>query len=293
MRIRTVDLPTGISMAYAWAGPADAPVLGFVHGLGSNLHQFAGEIEHFRHRYRVLAPSLRGHGDSTNAAAPTDGDYAPAALARDVAALLDHLGVDALHYVGNSLGGLIGYELLRAQPGRLRTLATFGTTAELRSPRWLAWSTVASVRLLGVAGVARAVGASASRDRAVGAELERMYRQASKTALLRIPRHIASYDYTPVVRAAALPQLLIRAAADKGINASLASTLAALREARDGRVVPLEDAGHFANMEQPRRFAAILQDFLEDVDGRAMAPVPVPDTRPHDGPGARTTPHDR
>ena len=98
-----------------------------------------------------------------------------------------------------------------------------------------------------------------------------MYRQASRTALLRIPQHIANYDYTPTVRSATLPQLLIRSEVDKDINAALASTLAALDEAPDGRVVPLADAGHFANMEQPQRFAAILQDFLNDAEGRTTA----------------------
>ena len=73
------------------------------------------------------------------------------------------------------------------------------------------------------------------------------------------------------MRSATLPQLLIRSEVDKDINAALASTLTALDEAPDGRVVPLADAGHFANMEQPQRFAAILQDFLNDAEGRTTA----------------------
>jgi 3-oxoadipate enol-lactonase len=268
VRTRTADLPTGIAMEYALAGPADAPVLAFVHGLGSNLHQFVGQGERFGDRYRVLLPSLRGHGGTSDPASPRTDGYTPAALARDVAALLNHLQVETLHFVGNSLGGLVGYELLRADPSRLRSLTTFGTTAALSSSSWTYWMAVGTVRLLGVGGVARLVGASASKDRAVGAGLERLYRQASKAAMLQIPRHIARYDYTDTLRSTHRPLLLIQSAWDKGINDALASTLRALDEAPDARVVPLPDAGHFANMEQPERFDAILSDFLEDVEGR-------------------------
>ncbi len=272
VRTRSALLATGITMEYALDGPADAPVLAFVHGLGSNLQQFVGQAERFGDRYRVLLLSLRGHGGSGNATPPTADAYTPAALARDVAALLDHLEVETLHYVGNSLGGLVGYELLRADPSRLRSLTTFGTTAALRSGRWTYWLVVGTVRLLGVGGVARLVGASASKDKAVGAELERLYRQTSKLALLQIPQHIARYDYTDTLRSAQLPLLLVQGAQDKGINDALAATLAALDEAPDARVVPLADAGHFANMEQPERFDAVLNDFLNDVEGCRSQP---------------------
>ena len=271
IRSRTALLPTGITLEYVFDGPPDAPVLAFVHGLGSNLHQFAAQAEAFGDRYRVLLISLRGHGGTGNPATPTAAAYTPAALASDVAALLDHLHVDVLHYVGNSLGGLVGYELLRANPSRLRSLTTFGTTAELNSSRWTYGLAVGTVRLLGVGGVARLVGASASKDKTVGAELERLYRQASKVAMLQIPQHIARYDYTDTLRSARRPLLLIQGAQDKGINDALASTLAALDAAQDARVVPLAGAGHFANMEQPGRLNEILSAFLDDVDARSAA----------------------
>ncbi|MFN2322981.1 MAG: alpha/beta fold hydrolase [Trueperaceae bacterium] len=271
IRLQRALLPTGITLEYAFEGPADAPVLAFVHGLGSSLHQFVAQAESFGDRYRVLLLSLRGHGGSGNPTTPTADAYTPAALAQDVAALLDHLRVEALHYVGNSLGGLVGYELLRVDPARVRSLTTFGTTAELASSRWTYWLAVGTVRLLGVNGVARLVGASAAKDEAVGAEIKRLYRQASKVALLQIPQHIARYDYTETLRSTRRPMLLIQGARDKGINDALASTLAALDAAHDARVVPLADAGHFANMERAERFDEILGGFLDGVDARSVA----------------------
>ena len=74
------------------------------------------------------------------------------------------------------------------------------------------------------------------------------------------------------LRSTQRPLLLIQGAHDEGINGALATTLAALDAAHDARVVPLADAGHFANMEQPERFGAILRDILNDVEGRRSQP---------------------
>lgn len=97
LRTRTVPLTTGITLEYVLEGPSDAPVVAFVHGLGANLHPFAAQAERFRDRYRVLLLSLRGHGGTSNPEQP---------LAED------------------------------DEPGRLRSLTIFGTTAELRSGRF-------------------------------------------------------------------------------------------------------------------------------------------------------------
>lgn len=264
MEIRTANLPTGISLEYMLTGPTGADTLCFVHGLGSNLRQFEVQAAHFSDRYRVLLLSLRGHGGSSSPHPVSSIDYTPHFLARDVAALLDQLGVDRLHYVGNSLGGLVGYELLKRGRPQLLSLTTFGTTAELHSTRLTYWLVVGLVRLLGVNGVARLVGRSTTNDRTVGSQLTDMYHQTSRDALLLVPQHIANYDYTGLLRRTQLPLLLIQGALDKGINQALDTTLAALNEAGNGRVVPLANAGHFANMDQPAAFNEILATFLTE-----------------------------
>ena len=81
----------------------------------------------------------------------------------------------------------------------------------------------------------------------------------------QIPSHIYDYDYTPTLRHADVPLLLIQGAQDKGINAALASTLAALDAAPRAGIIPLPDAGHFANMERPAAFNTILETFLDEV----------------------------
>lgn len=264
MTMQTTKLPTGVTLEYTLDGPPAAPVLCFVHGLGAAMQQFRPQADYFTGAYRVLRLSLRGHGGSSAPAQPTPEAYTPRVLAQDVQALLAHLDIKALHFVGNSLGGLVGYELLALGQPRLLSLTTFGTTAELHSPRLVYWTVVAMTQILGVKSAATIIVKTATKDRAVGAQLQAMYRNATKDALLLIARHIADYDYTATLRRASLPLLLIQGALDKDINAALASTLAALDAAPQGRAVPLENAGHFANMEQPEAFNHILEPFLAE-----------------------------
>ena len=151
----------------------------FVHGLGAAMEQFEPQVDHFSGRYRVLRLSHRGHGGSGEAPMSEPEAYTLRALAEDLRALLQHLGIEELHFVGNSLGGLVGYEFLKAVQPRLRSLTTFGTTAELRSSRMKYWMVVGSIRLFGMLvgnnAMASLLEKSGSKDREVGAVLKRMF----------------------------------------------------------------------------------------------------------------------
>ena len=68
--------------------------------------------------YRVLRLDMRGHGGS----APVDGDYTMDALAADVKGALDVLGIKKVHYIGLSIGGMIGQGFALANPDRLLSL---------------------------------------------------------------------------------------------------------------------------------------------------------------------------
>ena len=269
MATESILLPTGVTVEYELVGPSGAPVVCFVHGLGAAMEQFQPQVDHFSGRYRVLRLSHRGHGRSGEPPIPEPKAYTPRALAEDLHALVEQLGIEELHFVGNSLGGLVGYELLKMRQPRLRSFTTFGTTAELRSSKMKYWMVVGSIRLFGMlfgnSAMASLLEKSGSKDREVGKILKRMFLCARQDALTMITRNIANYDYTPVLSASDVPVLLIRGELDKEINATLSSTLAAIDRIPNGRVVSLADAGHFANMEQPEEFNRVLGAFLEEV----------------------------
>jgi 3-oxoadipate enol-lactonase len=91
------------------------------HGYARSLRFWYAWIPHLSGRYRVVRADLRGHGES-----PVDFDPAAPhtldAYVGDVIALLDELGLDAVHYCGESFGGIIGMALAAQHPRRVRTL---------------------------------------------------------------------------------------------------------------------------------------------------------------------------
>src|ERR1044072_7944033 len=106
------------------AGPQGAPTVCFTHSLnadgGIGVEQM---LPLLAAAYRVLRLDMRGHGGS----APVDGDYTMDALAADVKGALDVLDIKKVHYIGLSIGGMIGQGFALANPGFLASLCLCDT----------------------------------------------------------------------------------------------------------------------------------------------------------------------
>jgi 3-oxoadipate enol-lactonase len=91
------------------------------HGYGRSSQFCASWVPHLARSYKVVRPDLRGHGQS-----PVDFDPATGSTLEgyvgDVLAVLDELGIAAVHYCGESFGGFIGMALAAEHPQRVRTL---------------------------------------------------------------------------------------------------------------------------------------------------------------------------
>src|SRR5262249_22505920 len=97
------------------ANPSRPPAL-LVHGLSANAHTWDPIAYRLRENRRVIAPDLRGHGDSGWAA---DG-YEVQKFVADLDALLSQLQVPVVDYVGHSFGAQIGFAFAGAYPSRVR-----------------------------------------------------------------------------------------------------------------------------------------------------------------------------
>jgi len=115
----------GIQINYELTGQAEAPVVMLSHSLASSMVMWNPQLESLEAHFNVLRYDMRGHGDSE---AP-DGAYTLALLADDAVALLDALGIDAVHFVGLSIGGMIGQGLALNQAARLKSLTLCDTSA--------------------------------------------------------------------------------------------------------------------------------------------------------------------
>jgi pimeloyl-ACP methyl ester carboxylesterase len=131
LRFESVRTRSGrISMLSAGSGD---PVL-CLHGLGGTKASFLPTVAALAPGYRVIAADLPGFGESDKPiAAAYDAPYfAAAALA-----LLDSLGIERAHLVGNSMGGRVAIEAGLRDPGRIDRLVLLSPAlAWLRDRRW-------------------------------------------------------------------------------------------------------------------------------------------------------------
>jgi non-heme chloroperoxidase len=125
VRFATVRLATGVKLHYAEQGAPDGPALVLLHGYSDSWFSFSRLLPLLPPAYHVYALSLRGHGDSER---PATG-YGIDALAADVVALLDAVGVDRVTLVGHSLGSIVARHVAATRPDRVRRLALIGTIA--------------------------------------------------------------------------------------------------------------------------------------------------------------------
>ncbi|MEF8721177.1 alpha/beta hydrolase [Candidatus Accumulibacter phosphatis] len=100
--------PHGLhTMAYSeWGDAANPRVLVCVHGLTRNGRDFDVLANALASDYRVICPDIVGRGRSDRLFFPDD--YALPVYANDIITLIARLGVDSVHWLGTSMGGLIG-----------------------------------------------------------------------------------------------------------------------------------------------------------------------------------------
>ncbi|MFN8160552.1 MAG: alpha/beta fold hydrolase [Solirubrobacterales bacterium] len=144
LRFDTVRTASG-RISTASAGSGGAVVC--VHGLGGTKASFLPTIAALADRYRVIAMDLPGFGESEK---PINAPYDAPYFARAVTGLLDSLGIERAHLIGNSMGGRVSIELGLLDPGRVGRVALLAPAlAWLRDRRWR-WLLAAPLPKLGL-----------------------------------------------------------------------------------------------------------------------------------------------
>lgn len=106
----------GTSLHYRAAGSGPAVVL--LHGVPKTSYHWRHLVPKLTPHYTVVAPDLRGLGDS---ARPSDG-YDSATMSDDIAELMNHLGHESYAVVGEDWGAVIGYQLAARHRDRVTAL---------------------------------------------------------------------------------------------------------------------------------------------------------------------------
>lgn len=106
----------GIEIVYRREGAGD--VLLLLHGLGSAADDWQPQIDDYRERYCVIAPDLRGHGQSGRATS----DFSMERFAQDINELLTSLALENVTVIGLSMGGAVAFQLALDCPERVKQL---------------------------------------------------------------------------------------------------------------------------------------------------------------------------
>lgn len=127
-RTRTaITTGDGVRIAYRFDGDEDKPVLLLSNSIGTDLHMWDGQVPALTEHFRLLRYDARGHG----ASGVPGGPYSMDRLGRDVVELLDALGLQRVHVLGLSLGGMIAQWLGIHVPERVDRLVLSNTAAYL------------------------------------------------------------------------------------------------------------------------------------------------------------------
>lgn len=248
------------------AGP---PVL-CLHGAGEISHVWDDFASRLAGRRRVVAPDLRGHGDS-DAVDPSA--YRLSDFRADVEALLAQLRIERVAVVGQGLGGVLALVLAGAAPARVERLVVVDTAARLPDAHCRALRERSQQPPAPLPDFAAMV--AAARGVAPGADEETitwllpyLFRRSAGGHVWKWdPQALAVADQwsaQPWLARIRCPVLIVRAEESTVLPAGGAEALAA--EIDDCRVVTIPRAGHALILEQPAAFAEAVAPFL--LEGR-------------------------
>lgn len=255
----------GLEIEYILEGPEDKPVILFAHGLGGNVDQWAPQIEHFKDKNRVLAFSLQGHGNSSK---PVDKKYYTIdAYSATVMALLSQLEISSCYWVGNSMGGVVGYDVLEKNPRLINHLITNGTTPELKfssfAVKLVEIADKILFRLMGFEKYIRFAVKNSTKDPAIQEALFKVMVQTASGTIIESHKALANYSYIDVIKRGQKGITIIRAPEDKSINQSIDKHKELLDSLDYVTQVTIEDAGHIVNMEKPDAYNTIIESIIK------------------------------
>jgi pimeloyl-ACP methyl ester carboxylesterase len=251
------------TIATARAAGSHGDTIIFVHGVGSTAAIWDYQLEPLSAQYRCLAVELRGNG----VPAP---EGPPELITRegfvdDVLAIADAAGAERFHFVGCSLGGVVGFELWKRAPARVRSLTFVGS---------FAWYPDAQHY---VANVVEAVTAAGNMERFAHERARKLGMPAGKRtdetiaqmARKSLDSYIASTratwtgEYRDILPGITVPALVICGEQDSVAPPHFSEEIA--RGIPGAQLHVVKNAGHVTNADAPERFNELLLGFLSPV----------------------------
>ena len=250
----------GISVHVSSDGEDDRPAILMSNSLAADLTMWDSQAAALSQDFRIIRYDTRGHGQTE----ATTGGYSLDLLVDDVVALLDTLGIPAVHFIGLSLGGMIGQLLGAREPHRLLSLTLCATFAQTSPDLWM--ERIETVSRHGLEPIVEPTlerwFTPYFRDRhgdVVKAARE-MIRLTSADGYVGCAAAIRDMNLIGIAEEISAPTLLIAGAEDP--SATPAMMLDLHGRITGSKFALLPDAAHVLTMEQPQAITEIIGSFL-------------------------------
>lgn len=244
-------------------GSGGLPVV-FVHSLAGNSTQWSKQLEHLRRTRRAVALDLRGHGRSEP---PKDDDYTIAAMAGDIAAVVDTPGLDRFVLVGHSLGGGVALAYAGAHPDRVAGLVLVDPIGDGKQiPPAEAKAFLAGFESSYDSTSQGYWTSITGPDSAIRKRLLADLKATPRGAVIQGLRDMLQFDPDPALARYSGPKLSIVTP-----HNDMPFSLHRLGEGFPHRIV--EGTGHWIQLDKPDDFNRILDEFLDNnsVSGKRKA----------------------
>lgn len=261
------DIPTCLGRLCVYDSGGNGTPMLFWSSLLMSASMWQAQAEHFAGRYRVLLIDPPGHGDSEALRRHFDFDE----CARCLVEILDHLGLERAHFVGNSWGGMIGATFAALYPQRLATAVLMNATASPAGFKHkLEFPVLAMLaRLLGLNGVLKRlvvgnfVGPTSEAQRphvlaSIGEALQHCRPDSVAWAVSSVvPRRP---DQRVLLRSISRPVLVIAGEEDRVFP--VAETRAMAEAIPGAELVVMAYTAHLAGLENPQEVNLLIDAFL-------------------------------
>jgi pimeloyl-ACP methyl ester carboxylesterase len=258
----------GVKMNYVDTGGSGTPVL-LVHGFPLNLGMWRPQIDSLGERWRIIAPDLKGAGESNGPDDPAE--YTMDSYADELKGLIDELDIDNVILAGLSMGGYVAFAFLRKYPEAVTALVLADTRAEADPPEGVEKRSKQQdqVRSEGTSGLIEGLTGALLSDytkdnrpdvvKTVRAVMDNPARSFIGELEAMKARPASTDDLTSI----SVPTLIVVGEHDAITPPDASRNMH--EHIKGSRLTVIPEAGHLSNLENPDAFNGALADFLGEL----------------------------
>ena len=258
----------GIRMNYEVAGSDKAPVIVLHHPLATNLTIWDEITPVLTPKFRVVRFDARGHGKTE----ATKGAYSFETLSADTVGLMDHLKIERAHFLGLSMGGMVGQYLGLLHPKRIVSLQLVSTSSRVPPEGAAMWDErIKAVREKGMASqpagsMQRWLAKANQQKPALVARLSKLIETTPADGFIGWGGAIRGLNITDRLKAITLPTRVIVGAEDPATPPAAAEAIHKQIAGSDLIVMP--GVSHMLCAEDPPAFHKHVLAFLDKVSAK-------------------------